>query len=193
MLNHIRCLQLLCTIFIIGVSACGARSPYELTPLPLASKTATEPATSLPATAQVANRCATLTADPFDYDYMPWVPAAEIAGLPPEKQIERLVSLRLQHFENDQATDCYRILDYAIESIDTSERWTELIDDPSYTAVGLVLFWVRPVQRNCAWPPAGGGKEAVRDGHYVALLSRLYGLHQEDEGYRLVALTQKMT
>ncbi len=117
----------------------------------------------------------------------------EIASLSPEKQIERLVVLRLQHFEKDQATDCYGILDFGIESIDTSERWTELIDDPSYTAVGLVSFWVRPVQRNCAWPPAGGGKEAVRDGHYIALLSRLYGLRRENEGYRLVDLTQNMT
>ena len=160
---------------------------------PLSSKTATEPATPPPASVHDADQASTLTADPFDYDYMPWIPAAEIAGLPPEKQIERLVVLRLQHFEMDQATDCYRILDFAIESIDTSERWAELIDDPSYTSVGLVSFWVRPVQRNCAWPPAGGGKEAVRDGHYVALLSRLYGLHQEKEGYRLVDLTQKMT
>ena len=203
MLNHIRCLQLLCIIFIVGLSACGSRSPSELMPSPpttrsaiaspLPSKTATEPATSPPTTAQVASRSATLTADPFDYDYTPWVPAVEIASLSPEGQIEGLVSLRLQHFENDQATDCYRILDFAIESIDMSEQWTELIDDSSYTAVGLVSFWVRPVQRNCAWPPAGGGKEAVRDGHYIALLSRLYGLHRENEGYRLVDLTQMMT
>lgn len=189
MRNHTRGLQLLYIIFIIGVSACGVLSPSRLTP----SLTTTTLTTSPSATTQVAGLSATLTEDAFDPNYMPWVPGEEIAGLSPEKQIERLVSLRLQHFEKDQAADCYRILDFEIESIDTSERWTELVDDPSYTAVGLVLFWVRPVQRNCAWPPAGGGKEAVRDGHYVALLSRLNGLHQENEGYRLVDLTQKMT
>lgn len=195
MLIHTRCFQLLPIIFIIGASACGAHSPSEMTPSPtltrpamavsLASNSATDPG---------ANRSAALTAEPFEAENMPWVPDVDIADLSPNQQIERLVVLRLQHFEQDQAPDCYRILDFAIESVDTSERWTQLIDDPSYPVVALVTLWVRPVQMNCAWPPAGGGgQEAVRDGHSVALLSRLYGLHAENGGYRLVDLTQKMT
>jgi hypothetical protein len=121
--------------------------------------------------------------------YQPWVPEAVLNDKTDQQKAELMTRLWLDNFKKEDADKGHHILEYTIDHVDTSSKWARFATIPPYAVVAMSEFSVKPATMSTDWIVGAG----ELSGEWVHHKNILLGILPENNGYRFVNLTQRLT